>query len=87
MALDDRLLAVLACAIDKGALLYFATDAILYNPRLHRLYRIESGIPLMRADQSVPVDAEQHRQLVGRAPAEAVSTLDTAVTDLLAATG
>lgn len=83
MALDDRLLAVLACAIDKGALLYFAEEAILYNPRLHRLYRIESGIPLMRADQSQPVDADRHRQLLRRAPTEAVTTLHASVRELL----
>ncbi|WP_284742460.1 Trm112 family protein [Amycolatopsis sp. RTGN1] len=87
MALDERLLSVLVCPIDKGALLYFVSDAILYNPRLRRLYRVESDIPLMRADQAQPVEADQHGRLVSRAPTEAVTTLDLPVAHLLASAG
>ncbi|KAA9147821.1 Trm112 family protein [Amycolatopsis acidicola] len=79
MTLDRHLLTVLACAIDKHALLYFADDQILYNPRLRRLYRIESGIPMMRADLASPVDEPRHRDLVRRAPAEASATLGESV--------
>ena len=39
MALEDALLEILVCPIDKRGLLYFADDAALYNPRLRRLYR------------------------------------------------
>ncbi len=45
MTLEDALLDILVCPIDKRGLLYFADDAVLYNPRLRRLYRIENGIP------------------------------------------
>ena len=54
MALENALLDILVCPIDKRGLLYFADDAVLYNPRLRRLYRIEDGIPLMLASQAVP---------------------------------
>ena len=36
MALDTKLLEILACPEDKGPLLYFEDEAALYNPRLHR---------------------------------------------------
>ena len=44
MSLDDQLLRLLACPIDKEALLYFPDDGVLYNPRLRRSYRVETGI-------------------------------------------
>ena len=37
MSLDPLLLNLLACPIDKQALLYLAEDDVLYNPRLRRL--------------------------------------------------
>ncbi len=64
MALEDALLDILVCPIDKRGLLYFAADAVLYNPRLRRLYRIEDGIPLMLANQAVPVPEEKHQRLL-----------------------
>ena len=51
MSLDPLLLNMLACPIDKQALLYLAEDGVLYNPRLRRLYRVRDGIPVMLADQ------------------------------------
>ena len=64
MALEDALLDILVCPIDKRGLLYFADDAILYNPRLRRLYRIENDIPLMLPRQAVPVPDEEHNRLM-----------------------
>ena len=64
MALESALLDVLACPIDRRGLLYFADDAVLYNPRLRRLYRIENGIPLMLPGQAVPVPDEEHHRLI-----------------------
>jgi uncharacterized protein YbaR (Trm112 family)/drug/metabolite transporter (DMT)-like permease len=69
MALDDRLLDILVCPIDKRPLLYFPDDEMLYNSRLLRVYRVESDVPLMRADQAQQVDPEEHRQLIDRAEA------------------
>jgi uncharacterized protein YbaR (Trm112 family) len=85
MALDDRLLDILACPVDKGPLLYFVEDATLYNPRLRRLHHIESNVPMMRADQSDAIDPDRHRELVARAAAgAAVGTLGMSVPELLA---
>ena len=39
MSLDPLLLNLLACPIDKQALLYLAEYDVLYNPRLRRSYR------------------------------------------------
>jgi len=62
--LEDALLDVLVCPIDKGGLLYFADDAMLYNPRLRRLYRIENDIPVMLPKLAVPVPDEEHERLM-----------------------
>jgi uncharacterized protein YbaR (Trm112 family) len=86
MALDERLLDILVCPVDKGALLYFAEDSTLYNPRLRRLHRVESDVPLMRTDQSEAVDPEQHFRLLScAADGAAVGTVGMPVSELLAA--
>ena len=77
MALESTLMQILVCPIDKNALLYFEDEAILYNPRLHRVYRIDNGIPMMLAEQAQPVAEEEHKRLVKRARCgEALGTLD-----------
>jgi uncharacterized protein len=85
MSLDPLLLNLLACPIDKQALLYLAEDGVLYNPRLHRLYRVRDGIPVMLADQGETVSEDHHRDLLRRAAAgSALTTLQVALHDLLA---
>jgi uncharacterized protein YbaR (Trm112 family) len=85
MSLDPLLLSLLACPIDKQALLYLAEDDILYNPRLRRLYRIRDGIPVMLADQGETVSDDHHRDLLRRAAAGgALTTLEVALRDVLA---
>ncbi|MCW2865786.1 MAG: hypothetical protein JWP48_7494 [Actinoallomurus sp.] len=75
-SLDDRLLPLLACPVDKQALLYFPGDGMLYNPRLRRGYRVETGIPVLLADEAEEVSADSHETLVARAErGEAVATL------------
>jgi uncharacterized protein len=64
VALEQALLDVLVCPIDKRGLLYFADDALLYNPRLRRLYRIENDIPLMLPALAEPVPGEEHSRLM-----------------------
>lgn len=64
MPLDPALLAVLACPIDKGPLLYVENESALYNPRLRRLYRIENELPILLPDQSIPVDEAAHVRLI-----------------------
>jgi uncharacterized protein len=85
MALEDALLDILVCPIDKRGLLYFAAEAALYNPRLRRLYRIEDGVPLMVARQAVPVPEEEHSRLMKCARRGEVTAITAGQTDILAA--
>lgn len=55
MALDPRLLAVLACPVDKGPLYYLGDEGGLYNPRLRRRYVVRDGIPVMLPDEAEAV--------------------------------
>ncbi len=73
MALDPQLLEILACPDDKGPLLYFADESILYNPRLKRRYEVRDDIPIMLVDEATTVDDAEHDRLVAKAEAEGVS--------------
>ncbi|MCZ7530429.1 MAG: Trm112 family protein [Acidimicrobiia bacterium] len=73
MALDARLLEILACPEDKGPLLYFESDGFLYNPRLQRKYRITDDIPVMLVDEAEQVDDAEHETLTARAEAEGIT--------------
>jgi uncharacterized protein len=83
MALEDALLDILVCPIDKHGLLYFADDAVLYNPRLRRIYRIEDGIPLMLAGQAVPVPDHEHQRLMTCARRGEVTKITAGEADVL----
>ena len=83
MALEDALLDILVCPIDKRGLLYFADDAMLYNPRLRRLYRIEDGVPLMLASQAVPVPEQEHSRLMKCARRGEVTRITAGLGDIL----
>jgi uncharacterized protein YbaR (Trm112 family) len=72
MALDPQLLEILACPEDKGPLLYFADEDVLYNPRLRRSYAITDGIPVMLIDEATTVDDATHDRLLAKAEAEGV---------------
>jgi uncharacterized protein len=75
MILDDSLLCILACPIDKQSLLYFADDNVLYNPRLRRLYRVEGGVPRLLVNHAEPVPDADHERLMKCARAgEAIVT-------------
>ena len=70
--LDPRLLEILACPEDKGPLLYFADEAVLYNPRLHRTYAVRDGIPVMLIEEATAVDDAEHDRLVAKADVEGI---------------
>ncbi|MCL2396159.1 MAG: Trm112 family protein [Acidimicrobiaceae bacterium] len=72
MALDPKLLEILACPEDKGPLLYFADEDSLYNPRLRRRYAITDGIPIMLVDEATAVDDAEHTRLTAKAEAEGI---------------
>jgi uncharacterized protein len=85
MALEEALLEVLVCPIDKRGLLYFAGDAVLYNPRLRRLYRIDRDIPQMLPKLAVPVPDEEHTRLMKCARRGEVTAITAGEADVLAA--
>jgi len=88
MSLDTLLLNLLACPIDKQALLYLDEYDVLYNPRLRRSYRIRDGIPVMLADHGETVTDEQHRKLLQcAATGGAVATLQVPLSSLLSDDG
>ena len=66
MALPEALLRILVCPVDKGCLMYFADENLLYNPRLRRAYRIKGGVPVMLADRAEPVPEPEHERLLTR---------------------
>ena len=75
MPIEQPLLDILACPIDKQGLLMFEDEAILYNPRLRRTYRLSDGYPVMLANRAEPASEEEHRRLIKRAShGEAVGT-------------
>ncbi len=59
--LDRKLLDILVCPVDRGSLLL--VDNVLYNPRLHKAYRIEEGIPVLLADEATDVGPDEHERL------------------------
>lgn len=73
MALDPQLLEILACPQDKGPLLYFGNEDLLYNPRLRRKYRIDDDIPVMLIDEATDADDAEHERLLSKAEAEQIS--------------
>jgi uncharacterized protein YbaR (Trm112 family) len=72
MALDPKLLEILACPEDKGPLLYFDADQFLYNPRLRRKYDIQDDIPIMLIDEAESVDEAEHERVMAKAEAEGI---------------
>jgi uncharacterized protein YbaR (Trm112 family) len=69
MPLDPLLIELLACPEDKGPLLFFEDENILYNPRLKRVYKIVDDIPVMLIDEAVAVDNAEHQRLMAKAEA------------------
>jgi uncharacterized protein len=72
MALDPKLLEILACPEDKGPLLYFEDEDSLYNPRLKRRYAVRDDIPIMLIDEAETVEAAEHERLMAKAAKEGV---------------
>jgi uncharacterized protein len=65
MSLDSALLAILACPEDKGPLYYIESEAVLYNPRLHRTYEVRDGIPVMLVEEATTLADEEDQRLSG----------------------
>jgi uncharacterized protein len=67
MALDPKLLEILACPEDKGPLYYFEDEQVLFNPRLKRTYEIRDDIPVMLIDEATTVSDEEAQRLLDKA--------------------
>jgi uncharacterized protein YbaR (Trm112 family) len=82
VALNPKLLEILACPDDKGPLLYFEDEDSLYNPRLRRRYAIKDDIPIMLVDEAESVSDEEHERLVAKAQHDGIRpTFDAAGTE------
>ena len=84
MALDPRLLEILACPDDKGPLYYFAegpgaggapenTDGMLLCPACRRRYDVRDDIPVMLIDEATVLPPAEVDALLERARAEGIS--------------
>jgi uncharacterized protein len=67
MPLDPLLLDVLACPVDKGPLLWFDDEDILYNARLHKSYRVVDGVPVLLVEEGADVSDAEHVRLSAKA--------------------
>lgn len=72
MALDPKLLEILACPEDKGPLYYLADEDALYNPRLRRRYPVRDGIPIMLVDEAETVTDAEHERIMAKVVAEGI---------------
>lgn len=72
MALDPKLLEILACPEDKGPLHHLADEDALYNPRLRRRYEVRDGIPVMLVDEAVTVEGAEHERIMARVRDEGI---------------
>jgi uncharacterized protein YbaR (Trm112 family) len=67
--LDPTLLSLLACPQDKGPLSLVRTQdggSALYNPRLHRAYPIDNGIPVLLIDEAREVSDTEHEAFIAQ---------------------
>ena len=74
MALDQRLLDILACPKDKGPLYYIADEGALYNPRLQLRYAVRDDIPVMLIDEADHVTAEEHARIMALVEARGIES-------------
>jgi uncharacterized protein YbaR (Trm112 family) len=67
MALDARLLEILACPDEKGPLYYFEADGFLFCPACRRRYEVRDDIPIMLLDEATVLGADEAEALLARA--------------------
>lgn len=72
MALDPRLLEILACPQDKGPLYLVEDEGLLYNPRLRLAYEVRDDIPVMLPSEARSVDDADHARLTARIADEGI---------------
>ncbi len=72
MTVSPSLLAILACPVDKGPLLYLPDEAVLVNPRTHVAYDVRDGIPVMLVEESRRLDDAEFGRLMDLVAAEGI---------------
>lgn len=85
MPLDPLLIQVLACPADKGPLLWFEDEDVLYNPRLRKAYAVRDGVPVLLVDEATDVGEAEHERLTAKAAAGGVPETGSAGTPATAA--
>jgi uncharacterized protein YbaR (Trm112 family) len=75
--IEPALLSILACPEDKGPLFYIQAEELLYNPRLHRAYKVVDGIPVMLIEESTQVTDAEHARLEGVIAAQGIKATFT----------
>ena len=66
----QELLDILVCPQDRGPLLLVQRpggSGALYNPRLHRAYRIDDDIPVLLIDEGESIGDDEHALLIAQA--------------------
>ena len=72
MSLDPLLLELVACPVDKGPLLWFEDEDVLYNPRLKKSYAVVDGVPVLLVDEAADVGDAEHERLMAKAEKDGV---------------
>jgi uncharacterized protein YbaR (Trm112 family) len=73
MALDARLLEILACPVEKGPLYYFEPGAaggeggFLFCPACRRRYEVRDDIPVMLVDEATTLSEAEAEAVLARA--------------------
>ena len=79
MALDARLLEILACPDEKGPLYYFEPGAsgteggFLLCPACRRRYEVRDDIPVMLLDEATVLSADEAEALLDRAREQGIA--------------
>lgn len=73
MALDPKLLEILACPDDKGPLYYFEDDAFLLCERCRRRYEVRDDIPVMLIDEARTLEPAEVEELLARAERDGIA--------------
>lgn len=72
MALDPKLLAILADPQDKGPLYYIEDENCLYNPRLKRCYSVKDDIPVMLIDEAINLDDAENTRVQNKVNSQGI---------------
>jgi len=79
VALDTRLLEILACPDEKGPLYYFepagsGTDGgHLFCPACRRRYEVRDDIPVMLVDEATVLSSDEAEALLSRAAEQGIT--------------